>query len=271
MLADNEYLKNSYKQNFIEGENISLTFDNILKKHGYNYSYIKLSIEEAGGLLGAINQLGAALNDIYKIQYAQYTKFDFDGRHYFTFPKSVLAFRFYGGIGIPYGQSDALPYIKQYFSGGPYSLRGWRIRTLGPGSYYNPATGVNQIDRTGDIKLEMNGEYRFPITPLFAGAVKMNGALFADAGNIWLAKKDPGYPGGEFLLTTLAQDIAMDMGAGARFDIASFLTLRIDVAIPVKKPYISTNTGWVFSNIDPSSSSWRANNIIFNVSIGYPF
>ena len=117
----------------------------------------------------------------------------------------------------------------------------------------------------------MNGEYRFPITPLFAGAIKMNGALFADAGNIWLAKKDTSYAGGEFALNTIGQDIAMDVGGGIRFDIAQFLTLRIDVAVPVKKPYIPENGGWVFSSIDPYNSTWRANNIIFNVSIGYPF
>jgi len=273
VLSTNEYLKNSYKQNFIEGENISFTYDNIIKKHGVNYSFLKLGLEEAGAALGVVNQLGVALNDLYKIQYAQYAKFDFDGRHYFTFPHSVIAMRFYGGVGIPYGQSTTLPYIKQYFAGGPYSLRGWRIRTLGPGSYYdiNNVNNSTQIDRTGDIKLEYNAEYRFPITPLFAGAVKMNGAFFADAGNIWLAQKDTSYAGGEFRLTTLGQDIAADLGAGMRFDIASFLTLRVDVAIPVKKPYVHTNSGWVFNQIDFYNSDWRSNNIVFNVSIGYPF
>ena len=273
LLAQNEYLKNSYKENFIEGENISFTYDNMIVKHGINYSFLKIGLEEAGGILGAINQLGVALNDLYKIEYAQYTKFDFDYRHYFAIRHSVLAFRFDGGIGIPYGQSSTLPYIKQYFAGGPYSLRGWRIRTLGPGSYYdaNNINNVTEIDRTGDIKLEVNGEYRFPITPLFAGAVKMKGALFADAGNIWLAQKDPGYPGGEFSFNTLGQDIAADIGAGTRFEIASFLTLRVDVAIPVKKPYIGSNNGWVFNQIDIYDPTWRANNIIFNISIGYPF
>ncbi len=274
VLDSNEYLKNSYKQAFIEGENLSFTFDNNARKHGRNYSFLKLSIEEAGGLLSGLNQLGKQWIDGYSEKnFAQYTKFDFDARHYFTLPHSVFAFHFYGGVGLPYGQSTALPYIKQYFAGGPYSLRGWRIRTLGPGSYYD-ASAVNNtttIDRTGDIKLEWNGEYRFPITPLFAGAVKMNGAIFADAGNIWLAKKDPGYPGGEFALNTLGQDIAADIGVGTRFDIASFLTLRLDIGMPVKKPYISNDGGWVFNQIDPASSSWRANNIILNISIGYPF
>ena len=175
-------------------------------------------------------------------------------------------------MGLPYGQSSTLPYIKQYFAGGPYSLRGWRIRTLGPGSYYDSKTDtLNQIDRTGDIKLELNGEYRFPITPLFAGAVKMNGAVFADAGNIWLSKSDSSYRGGELSMRSLGQDIAADMGVGARFDIASFLTFRLDLAVPVKKPYIHSNSGWVFDQVDFSNPSWRANNLILNISIGYPF
>jgi outer membrane protein insertion porin family len=271
VLARNDYLKNSYKENFIEGESISFTFDDMAKKHAINYSYLKVGLEEAGAILGGINQLGVALNDLYKIKFAQYTKFDFDARHYFTLRHTVFAFRFTGGVGIPYGQSEALPYIKQYFSGGPYSLRGWRIRTLGPGSYYNPSqSSSNQIDRTGDIKLELNGEYRFPIAPLFGGAIKMNGAIFADAGNIWLARKDTAYKGGEFSFNTLGQDIAADIGAGTRFDIASFLTLRLDVAIPVKKPYVHQNSGWDF-NMNFNDPSWRSNNVIVNVSIGYPF
>ncbi len=272
VLANNDYLKNSYKENFIEGENISFTFDNLEKKHSINYSYVKLGFEEAGALLAGINRLGGALNDLFKLQYAQYTKFDFDTRHYFTRPKSVFALRFYGGIGLPNGQSATLPYIKQYFSGGPYSLRGWRIRTLGPGSYYDTSgtSTSNQIDRTGDIKLELNGEFRFPITLLFSGAIKMNGALFADAGNIWLAHKDPAYPGGEFEFSTLAKTTAADMGIGTRFDIASFLTLRVDIAMPVKKPYLDGD-GWVFNQIRFNSNSWRSDNLILNISIGYPF
>ncbi len=271
-LNKNVYLKNSYKENFIEGENISFTFDNMIKKRNRNYSFIKLSIEEAGGILGAVNQLGSALNDLYKIQYAQYTKFDFDARHYFSLGHSVIAMRFYGGVGIPYGRSGALPYIKQYFAGGPYSLRGWRIRTLGPGSFYDfTRSSSSQIDLTGDIKLEYNAEYRFPIAPLYADAIKMNGALFMDAGNIWLSRSDQNSPGGNFSFNTLGQDIAADVGVGTRFDIVSFLTLRLDMAMPVKKPYVLSNKGWVTDQISPYDPTWRANNIVFNISIGYPF
>ncbi len=273
VLANNEYLRNSYKENFIEGENITYTFDNGAKKRNINYSYLKLSLEEAGAVLSLINNVVGAVNDLYSLQYAQYTKFDIDARHYFTLPKSVIAVRFLGGIGMPYGQSATLPYIKQYFSGGPYSLRGWRIRTLGPGSYFD-STNLNnvlQIDRTGDVKLELNTEFRFPITLLFSGAIKMNGAIFADAGNIWLAKGDTSYPGGNFDFKKLGQDVAADIGVGIRFDIASFLTLRADMAMPVKKPYVPVDNGWVFNQIDFNNPTWRSKNLVMNISIGYPF
>jgi len=272
LLNNNAYLRNSYKKTFIEGENVVFKVDDNIKKHGINYSYLRLAFEEAGGIVGAVNAFGAAVYGFDTIPYAQYTKFDFDARHYFTLRRSVFAFRFYGGVGTPYGNSTTLPYIKQYFAGGPYSLRGWRIRTLGPGSYIDSSVNtLSQIDRTADIKIELNSEYRFAVAPLFAGAVKMNGALFADAGNIWLSRKNSTYPGGEFALNKLGQDVALNLGVGARFDIASFLTIRVDVAVPVKKPYVLTNNGWVFKDIDFSNPTWRKNNVIPNISIGYPF
>ncbi len=272
ILDSNQYLKNSYRKTFIEGESITYKIDNNVKKHGINYSYLRLSFEEAGGIVGAVNKFGAAVYGFDTIPYAQYTKFDFDGRHYLTVKHSVFAFRFYGGVGLPYGLSESLPYIKQYFVGGPYSMRGWRIRTLGPGSFRDTLNRLpNLVDRTGDIKLELNSEYRFPVAPLFAGAVKLNGALFADVGNMWLSRANKDYPGGEFAFSKLGQDLAMDLGVGSRFDIASFLTFRVDVAVPVKKPSITENSGWVFRDVDFSNPTWRKDNVILNISIGYPF
>jgi outer membrane protein assembly factor BamA len=107
--------------------------------------------------------------------------------------------------------------------------------------------------------------------PIFAGAVKLNGALFADAGNIWLSNPDPSFEGGEFAFNKLGQDIAMDVGIGTRFEIASFLTVRLDLAMPVKQPNVFVNNGWVFNQIDFTSSSWRSRNLVLNFSIGYPF
>lgn len=274
LLSKNEYLKNSYKSTFIEGESISFRFDNSQQQKKKNYSYLRLAFEEAGSVMRGLKKAGFALNQLYDLEdtiFAQYMKFDFDARHYFSLRRSVLAFRFYGGVGVPYGGSVTMPYIKQYFAGGPYSLRGWRIRTLGPGRLVGSADSGVTIDRTGDIKLEMNGEYRFPVMPLFAGAVKMNGAVFADAGNIWLTYADATVPGGEFTLGQLGSDIAMDVGIGARFEIASFLTIRFDLAMPVKQPNVLTNNGWVTDQINFKDKNWRSLNLIPNFSIGYPF
>jgi outer membrane protein assembly factor BamA len=261
-LDTNQFLANSYKETFIEGENLSFTFSNQVKNGGRNFSYLRLSGEEAGALLTAVGGADSGRS--------QYVKFDFDGQHQFTFKHSRIATRFAGGVGIPYELSPTLPYIKQYYVGGPYSLRGWRVRTLGPGSSID-SSGSIYIDRTGDIKLEANGEFRFDIAKLFAGFVKFDGAAFVDAGNIWLANKSASYPGGEFDISTLGHQIAADVGMGARFEIATFIVLRIDAAFPVKKPYVPNNNGWVIDQVDFGNPSWRANNLIVNIALGYPF
>jgi outer membrane protein insertion porin family len=271
-LVTNEFLRNSYRENFIEGENISFTFTNQAQRRGRSYSYAKLGLEEAGGLMSAINTIGASFNNTFDFQYAQYLKFDFDARHYVIRRRSTLAARFYGGVGFPYGKSPTLPYIKQYFVGGAYSIRGWRIRTLGPGGYIDPNQGSGiYIDRTGDIKLEMNGEYRFDLIQLFSGSIKLKGAVFADGGNIWLANKSVDYPGGEFDISKLGRDVAISVGAGARFDLAGFFIFRFDAAFPIKTPLRQPGDTWVFSKIDFGNSTWRSNNLILNFAIGYPF
>lgn len=268
-LDANDFLKNSYNPTFIEGENVAFTYSDQEKQKGGSYSYVRLSFEEAGGLMLGLNSVVPSLG----VTYAQYTKYDVDARHYFKRRHSTVAFRFNGGVGIPYDKSNTLPYIKQYYAGGAYSIRGWRIRTLGPGSDSSGLASTSGfVDRTGDIKLEMNGEYRFDILQLFTGAIKLNGALFADAGNIWLARKSVDLPGGEFAFSTLGQDIAVSTGAGVRMDIAGFFVLRLDAAFPVKKPYIfNGNGGWVFNEIAFDNSNWRAHNIVLNIAIGYPF
>jgi outer membrane protein insertion porin family len=265
-IENNDFLKNSYRQTFIEGESVGFTYSNQYDRRGKSYSFIKLNLEEAGALIGTLDAL-----QIPNLQYSQYVKFDFDVRRYINRRRSQLAGRFYGGVGIPYGQSSTLPYIKQYFVGGAYSIRGWKIRTLGPGSYYdttaNATTGF--IDRTGDMKLEMNGEYRFDLVQLFSGSIKVKGALFADAGNIWLVNKSTDYPEGEFKFSKFGRDIALSTGAGARLDLASFFIFRIDAAFPLKMPYNPdyNNGGW----INPFDRSWGLRNVVLNFAIGYPF
>jgi outer membrane protein insertion porin family len=266
-LATNDYLKNTYKNTFIEGENVTFTFSDRDIKLGRNYSYLRVGVEEGGGLIGGISSLISKKDTLF----AQYVKFDFDAQHFFTNRHSTVAMRFYGGVGLPYDKSVALPYIKQYYVGGPNSIRGWRIRTLGPGSYIDTSKSKNIVDRTGDIKLELNAEYRFDIVKVFSGAAKMNGALFADAGNIWLAKKSDGFPGAEFNFNKLGSDIAASVGAGVRFDISGFLVIRFDVGMPIKRPDYIGDGGWLFDKIALSDPAWKKDNLILNIAIGYPF
>jgi outer membrane protein insertion porin family len=269
-LAENQFLQNSYRESFIEGENVAFTFTDREKNKGGSYWYSRVSLEESGSLLTTIQRAGRLFDETFNLDYYQYFKLDFDAQRFFIRPHSSVALRFYGGIGLPYGGSSTLPYIKQYYVGGAYSMRGWRIRTLGPGSSVD-TSGATFIDRTGDIKLELNGEYRFDIARMFSGAINLKGALFADAGNIWLASKSSDYPGGEFAFNKLGQDIAVNTGTGLRIDIAGFFIVRLDLAIPVKKPYVFTNSGWVFSEMAPFDKQWRSGNMIFNFAIGYPF
>lgn len=273
-LATNEVLANSYRENFVEGENLSFTFSNINGRNASRgYSYLKASVEEAGGILSGAN----AIREV-SFSFSQYVKFDLDARHYFRRPHSTIATRLFAGIGIPYDKSSTLPYIKQYFVGGAYSIRGWRVRQLGPGSYKDTtanANSSNPIDRVGDIKFEANLEYRFDMVQLFSGAIHLNGALFADAGNIWLARPSSSYPGGELALNKFGSDLAVSTGAGIRVDIGSLFILRFDAAFPIKRPTARGEDGWVkgLTKLDKSifNPAWRNDNLVLNIAIGYPF
>ncbi len=192
------------------------------------------------------------------IDFSQYARFDLDITYYYVLNKrQTLIYRLGGGIGVPYGNSEVMPYIKQFFAGGPNSLRAWRVRSLGPGSYSADPDEVASIalfDQTGDIQLEANVEYRFPIVGL------IKGALFADAGNIWTLKPDPSRPGAEFQGNTFVNEIAIGAGFGLRFDF-SFFILRFDMGYPLRDPAF------------PLGERWRigASQVVYNFAIGYPF
>lgn len=278
-LATNDFLRNSYRETFIEGENIAWTFSNAQKAKWYDdYSYARLGIEEAGGLMSGIVALRPGIVG----HYSQYVKLDYDLRHFIVQRHATTALRLFGGIGIPYGpNSTTLPYLKQYFVGGPFSMRGWRIRTLGPGSFVDTSklgeSNTNSfIDLTGDIKIEMNAEYRFEIFKLFGGMLLFNGALFGDAGNIWLARKSSSYKYGEFNPGRLYNDLAVSGGMGIRIDIAGLFVFRTDLAMPLKTPENPDykdilNQGWLPNGFEPLNGHWRKKNFVLNIAIGYPF
>lgn len=206
---------------------------------------------------------------IFGTTYAQYMKFQVDGRYFLNYGRNktdMWANRIIIGYGIPYGNSTQLPNIKQFFSGGNSSLRGFRSRLVGPGRF-------NALERTdgrqvfietlGDIKLELNTEFRKNIYQF------LNVAAFADAGNIWTASDDPRFPGGKFT-GDFYKEIAMNVGIGLRLDF-QILLLRLDLGMPIYKPWLPEGDRWVLNQIQFGDKSWRSNNLIFNIAIGYPF
>lgn len=265
-LAGNQFLRNIYSPTFVEGQSISFIYSNKEKKRGRSYSYLRIGAEEAGAIVGGVKSI---VGDTSK-GYSKYFKVDIDMQHFIRRLHSTLAMRLYTGIGVPYGHSRTLPYIKQYFSGGPYSIRGWQLRRLGPGAApVNTASSSSVFDdRTGDIKLEATAEYRFDITTMFGGTTLLNGAVFTDAGNIWLANTSEDYPKGKFAVNKLWHSTAISSGVGLRFDIASLLVLRVDMGVRMKDPTLDTDgSNWV---VGKTGWPW-GRNLNTNIAIGYPF
>ena len=167
--------------------------------------------------------------------------------------QSSIASRISAGVGIPIGNSESLPYIKQFYVGGTNSLRSFIARSVGPGSEV-PPEGYNDV--TGDIRLEANAEYRFEISG------KLKGALFADAGNIWLFKEDSTRPDGNFELDSFLDDIAVSYGWGLRWDF-DFIVARLDFAYTLRTPYLPDGEEWTIG-----LDFWDP---VLNIAIGYPF
>lgn len=254
-------LVNQYSDHLIPGLKYSFIFNNQDINKLRNFTYFRLNIETSGNLLNLADRIiQAPLNKngnytLFNIRYAQFVKFDFDYRYYIILGQdNRIALRGIAGIGIPYGNSEELPFEKGFYAGGSNGMRAWRFRTLGPGSY---KSNDGDFDRMGDIKIEANAEYRFPIYRFFKGA------FFADAGNIWLLKEDKNFPGGKFRLNNFFDQFAMDLGLGLRFDFGFFL-FRIDGAIPIRDPSMAPGNRWVFNKM-------RLKRLVWNFGIGYPF
>src|SRR5690606_27379623 len=173
-----------------------------------------------------------------------------------------LVFRQKIGVGLPYCNSSELPYSKQFFVGGASSLRGFQPRSVGPGTYFNSyQDGDGSFDQTGDIMLELNVENRFDM----GGFLK--GAVFVDAGNVWLKNESDARPGGEFEFKSFFSQLAVSAGVGLRIDV-EFVLIRFDLGMPLRKPYVEDP--WVVDEID-FGKSWRKDNLVLNIAIGYPF
>jgi outer membrane protein insertion porin family len=252
----------------IFGPTYSYTYTNTMQKRKKHTFYYKGSLDLAGtatGLLTGANIKKGDTTKVFGVAFSQFVKTEHDFRHYLRLGEnSQLASRIIAGIGLPYGNSGELPFIRQFFIGGTNSIRAFRARSIGPGTY-NPDVDDNTFlpDQSGDIKLEMNTEYRAKLFSI------VHGAIFVDAGNIWLWNKNPNKPGSQFSSDFLSQ-LAVGTGAGLRFDL-TFLVLRLDLAWPLRKPYLPEGNRWVIDDIDFGSKYWRKDNLVFNLAIGYPF
>lgn len=214
--------------------------DLFIMKAGFGLTYnagdrvIRASVETAGNLLSGFSQIFRfkqnSHGQLFNIAYAQYAKFDFEYTRLLRFSAhNTLALHGLLGVAWPYGNSTVLPFEKRYFSGGANSVRGWSVRELGPGKYRGRDGRIDFINQTGDMRLDLNLEYR---THLFW---KFDGAAFVDAGNIWTLRSYPEQPGGQFLLDTFFKQIAVSYGLGLRLNFGYFI-LRLDGAMKAINP-----------------------------------
>ena len=228
-----------------------------------NYSIEHYSIETAGNFLYGLSHLLGNVKDstgaykVFGIRYAQYVKGEFNITHHQIFDsENRFVYHLDVGIGVPYGNGDVIPFEKRFYSGGANSVRGWSESTLGPGIYQRITSLPRDFNQVGDIKLDMNMEYRTKMFWL------LEGALFLDAGNVWTIKNYDTQPGGVFQFDTFASQIAIAYGLGLRFDF-SFFIARIDLGFKLYNPVLTRREQWrVSPGID---------DMALHFAIGYPF
>lgn len=272
ILNKNPYLRRSFEQQFIAGLNYTFIYNELVDENKKHPFYFSISLDVAGNTLGIFS---GGKSTIFGLEYAQYVKADIDFRYYLKWGKEqVIVSRLYGGWGIPYGNSSTLPFVKQFFSGGPYSVRAFKIRSLGPGVFQSDSDATTSFfDQSGNLRLEANLEYRFPIWQY------LKGAFFIDAGNVWLTNKieideedseesrafneqlqAEGTFGSDWI-----KELGIGVGFGLRVDIQSFV-IRFDLASPLQVPYLTEGERTRTPFFDGGS-----NNLILNFAIGYPF
>ena len=263
----NQRKKNQYTSHMLFGMRYSFIYNTQRINQEGSFFYIRADLESSGNLLSLFNKtkLMSEENGVHKIwdiPYAQYVRTSVDLRQHLDMGNNCwFVFRQFVGLGIPYGNSEDLPFERSFYVGGANSLRGWVYRGVGPGGYV--PTG-NDFEKIGDIQLEMNAEYRFPIDDIF------NGAVFVDVGNVWSFHPNEDMPGSEFKFNNFYKQLAMDAGFGLRIDV-SFLIIRLDLAYAMRNPYPNENGNyWRFLRAlttgDISQSNWK-----LNIGIGYPF
>ncbi|HEX8505557.1 MAG TPA: BamA/TamA family outer membrane protein [Hymenobacter sp.] len=264
ILQQRPFLRNSFEQQFVLGSSYRYTYNQQVLEQRRQQIFFQGQAEVSGNLASAVSSVLGLSKDpegrytVVGQAFSQYAKFDLELREYYRISQNPtsgnrIVARLQAGIGMPYGNSAgrSLPYLRQYGIGGPNSIRAFAAREIGPGTYKpndNDNNSISYYDQVGDIRLEGNLEYRQDLVPYLKGAV------FVDAGNIWLANPDPDRPGGEFKASNIFNQLAVGAGAGLRVDV-QFFVIRFDYAFPLMAPYGT-----------PTNSAGR-----LNLAIGYPF
>lgn len=276
----NPLLRTAFNTGSVVGQQFSYQVSYPDKNRPSVNNFFRFAAEEAGLYLAPFKTMH---DRIYR-----YVKFEGEYKRTIPFRKTTLALRTYGGIGISYNSNkekfgNTLPFFKQFIAGGPNSMRAWGLRQLGLGSSLLSDTSGSFRDRYGDMQLEANIEYRYPVATM--GSVRIGGAFFADMGNIWNIRKTESNPNSEFNLGRLGKDVAIGVGTGIRFDFSYFL-IRLDLGIKLKDPARLENNGWLnLTNFtwrndefvikdatDPSGQrTINRNNYAVQLGIGLPF
>jgi outer membrane protein assembly factor BamA len=285
-LEENPFLRYSFNTALVAGGTIGYSITHINPKHSNKQHQIKINFEQSGFPLFVIPMRKLNMFNNYL---KQYVKTDIEYIHSRSNSKSAFVFRLFGGLGVASKKDTALPFFKQYFGGGSNSMRGWPVRGIGRGSQPLAPYGYNEFnDRTGDIQLETNFEYRYDIAQVIPNSFTLKGALFLDVGNIWNLRNSK--PGGEkdsaqFQIKNLWKEMGINAGTGFRLDFNYFL-IRFDFGFRFKRPELSyINNGWkipplsfndVFQKIftkgpNEEYRKWRYENFNFTIGINYPF
>ncbi len=284
-------LRNSFSKQFITGlvlRDLNFIYTTAPRTTGsswYFRSYFDVSGLE---IMGANSLYNAIFNksetfDFFNVEFSHYTKLELDGRHSWHFgPQRSLVARLNTGIAMPYYRSEEVPYVKQFYVGGPYSIRGWYARELGPGLYVDPITQDARnrplFYQSGNFKLEFNLEYRFfMMRPL--GLFNLYGALFLDGGNVWTLKEDDARPGahlawnrrvddsGIITQDLFVKEMALATGFGTRWDFTYFI-LRLDLGTPVRNNFPDPDRNQRYWT---DFSKWQMRDIRYQLALGYPF
>ena len=270
LLDRNPVLRYSYDPQLIVRTAYTATFTNVSRIPTIATPLIPIrvraGVEMAGWLPRLISSAGGGTvsstgtREIFGVPYAEYVRFDFDFATLYNFdPRNTLAGRALVGVGVPFGNSQVLPFERRYFGGGANSVRGWSARTLGPGTFDGDPNDINSFaHRVGDIKLDFSLEYRHRLSNLFELAT------FVDAGNIWTIRDYESQPGGLFRWNHFLGELAASYGVGFRLNL-DFLLLRLDFGMKAHNPGLPQGDRWTVFR--PSFGR----DFAFHFAIGYPF